>query len=166
MKWFLRFILWTAALAYPCTLLAGPYQNLLLAMVTMLFGVPFHPDPRAGADLAASNMLGVYASMCLASTAAPWAPRLKALGLGLLAMTVIEWATGLLSIGAGAFFGEPQTWAPAAQKAFDAVIALPRFTSAPALWLLFLSRYELPYAWRAPMTRLGGTRPAETRAKV
>ena len=149
MKWFLRFLLWSALLALPCQFVADAYQRLLMGITAAVLGFGLQPGAHAGPDLSAANMLGVYAAMCLASTAAPWITRSRALVLGLAAVTALECATGLVSISAGLFQSEHGAWAGWVQKALDGLLSVPRFTSAPALWLLFLGRFKLPRAWLA-----------------
>jgi hypothetical protein len=149
MKWFLRVVLWSVVLAYPSTLIAGAYQRGLIAVVAFTLGYHIRPQAGLAPDLGASNMLGVYAAMCLASTAAPGRARALAIALGLLAMAGIECATGLIAIGGDIIQEARGEWPSWAQKAFEALLSVPRFSSGPAMWLALLGHHELSPAWQA-----------------
>lgn len=154
MMWFVRFTLWLAALAWPCQLLAGAYQRLLIGGVAIALGHSL--TPGGGADLAASNMLGIYSAMCLASTSAPRRARARALAIGLGALAAIELGTGLASVAAGMHQAAHGEWPRWVLSTFEALLAVPRFTTAPALWLMLLGPFELPAGWQARL----GLRPA------
>jgi hypothetical protein len=157
MRWLLRFALWSAALAIPFLLLAGVYQRALLAGVASLLGIRIPPPSgTTSVDLSAANALGIYAAMCLASTAAPWKVRARSLALGLAGMVLVEFGAGFVSVLAGLRQASPET-----SKALDALLAVPRYTSAPGLWLLLLGRHEIPSPWRDRLWP--GPAPAPTR---
>jgi hypothetical protein len=145
MKWLVRFALWATALAWPCHLLAAGYQAWLIRAVGFVLGYHIQPPANTAPDLAASNVLGIFVAMCLASTNAPRLVRGRVLVVGLGVMALVELMTGLASVAAMLEQGAHGPWSFAASRFFDALLALPRFATAPAVWLLLLGQYELSH---------------------
>lgn len=137
-KWALRTLAWAALLALPCVWLAPHYEHGLLVVVSVALGQPVGVDGAKVSDLSASNMLGVYAAMCLATTSAPRRRRLAALALGLVAMAAAEAVTGIAAVAAAWRQESHGAWPESARRLLAAALAFPRFTCAPIAWLLLL----------------------------
>jgi hypothetical protein len=146
MRWFVRFLLWGALLAYPFMLLAGPYQRLLLRLVSLTLGLAVRTGGSEQVDLAAANVLGIYCAMCMASVKTPRSSRLHRLVLGLAALMAIEWLTGLVAVTAMYAQVAHPLWPPTFQRALDALLGTPRLFSVPAIWVALFGHWELPGA--------------------
>lgn len=143
MTWILRALVWSAVLAVPSQLVAPAYERLLATLAGLALGHALQPAASAPADLSAATTLGVFSALCLASAASSWPHRTRALLLGLGVLVAIECLTGVAAIAAGAAQSTTGGWAPWVQHSLEAVLAVPRFASAPLLWLWFLGRQEL-----------------------
>ena len=151
MKWLLRFLGWATVLAPLSWWLGETYHRALVTITLGALGIPTDPRALPPPEIPPSHVLGVFAALCLASTRAPLARRLVALGVGLGVMVAIELLTGMLAIhwAMGAAAAGP----PGIEQRFrDHLTALPAWIGAPVVWLLLLGRWELPAA-RGATTR-------------
>lgn len=155
MKWLLRFLAWTTALAPLFWLVGDAYHRALATTTFRILGIPTDQMVLQPPEIPASHVLGVFSALCLASTRAPLARRLIALLTGLCAMIAIELLTGLLAIH-WALSSAGASPAGLSQRLRDHLTALPAWIGAPGVWLLLLGRWELPRAARG--------RPANQRA--
>jgi hypothetical protein len=156
-SWLLRFLAWATVLALPAYALGDAYHRMLAVAAMAVVGVAGDASRMSAPDIPASHALGVYAALCLASIRATWRRRLIALGLGLVVMIALEIATGALALrwALNAMGGAAAP--PVLQRLRDHLTALPAWLGAPALWLAFLGRWELPGATPPP--------PAAVRAR-
>lgn len=161
MNWLVRFLCWTLALAWPTYLLARPYQNLLLWMLSAPFGVHIPTPSNTPPDLAAANVLGVYVALCLATVAAPRKTRGRAIVLGLIVLTLVEWSSGVIGLFAAAMHHSAPTAATSQSSASETLERAPQWVAAPALWMAFLGAWVLPKRARS----LVGVRHLRTRER-
>lgn len=164
MSWLVRFLAWATVLALPAYALGEAYHRLLAAAAMAVVGVAGDASRMSAPDIPASHALGVYAALCLASTRAALPRRLVALGLGLAVMIGLEIVTGALALHWALNEGGAPA-SPVVQRLRDHLTALPAWLGAPALWLAFLGRWELPAAMSgSPAKARGPGGPASPRA--
>lgn len=156
MRWLARFLVWTTVLAGPAWLVGDAYHRGLARATLWLLRLPGDRWTFQSPDIPASHVLGVFAAMCLASTRAPRARRLIALGVGLAAMVALELLTGVLAIRWSLDAATGAAPSPQLLRLQDYVTSLPAWIGAPMLWLLLLGGWELP---RRPPRGGGGSRP-------
>ena len=159
MKWLLRFLAWATVLAVPSWWIGGAYHRMLAVISLGLLGIRSDRIAFQTPEIPASHVLGVYAAMCLASTRAPLARRLAALGAGLVIMVAVEVLTGTLAIRWELEGATGAGLSAAAMRLRGYLTSLPAWIGAPIVWLLMLGRFELPAAGpraRAPAKRAGG----------
>ena len=147
MKWLLRFLLWATLLSVPCLFVSHAYQHGLarIAMATLAATGVEVDDVQ----MMAPFDLAIFAAMCLASLAAPWAARRRALAIGLPALAAIEVLTVVLGIGVTMLWPENSPQLEASLRLTGYLIETVPWVSAALMWLLLLGAWEL----RMPLGR-------------
>lgn len=156
MKWLLRFLAWATVLAVPSWWIGGAYHRMLATVSLGLLGIPSDRVAFRPPEIPASHVLGVFAAMCLASTRAPRARRLMALGVGLAIMVAVEVLTGTLAIRWELEGAAGGGLSATAMRLRDYITSLPAWIGAPLVWLLLLGRWELPLSASRPTPRPHG----------
>jgi hypothetical protein len=143
MGFWVRLLVWIALLAVPTWLLAEPYHASLRATVSLLTGLELPRRALSSGEVQATQAMGAFVALCLASRAAPLRRRLSAIAIGLLALAALDVCTGLfvlrtemLSI---TYAGLPH-WLLALSSQ---VVSSPPWLAAPIAWLLLLGKVEL-----------------------
>jgi len=142
--WWVRFLLWGFVLTIPCWMLANPYHALLRGTVSFLLGVQLPPRAPEDIEVHATQILGVFVALCLASVRAPLKKRVRAIALGLPALFGIELLTGLIAIQAGMLVQAGHGLPEPVMSFLDVALLAPPWVGAPVLWLLLLGRQQLP----------------------
>jgi hypothetical protein len=148
-------------LSVPCWVLADAYHAALLSATSLLLGLTLPRQAGGEIEVHATQVLGIFAAMCLASVRAPMDRRLRALVIGLPVLFGIELLTGVVAIRteilAQTGGGLPH-WL---LKFRDEELIAPPWLGAPLVWLLLLGRWEFPilqFGDRAAGVRgVGGT---------
>ena len=143
MGWWVRFLLWGVVLTIPCWMLAHPYHALLRGTVSFLLGIRLPDRAPEDIEVHATQILGVFVALCLASVRVPLNRRLRAVAVGLPALFGIELLTGLVAIQTGMLAEAGHVPEPV-MKFLDAALLAPPWVGAPVLWLLLLGRRQLP----------------------
>lgn len=153
MKWLLVFLLWATLFAVPCTLVSGAYHRGLAQVVTGVFAVVGQGVEIEEIEVSAPFDLAIFAAMCLATGAAPWVARRRALAIGLPVMLAVE----VLSVASGIAVsmlwrdGSPQL--ATGMRLTGYVIETIPWVGAAATWLLLLGPWALPIALMPARTR-------------
>ena len=146
MKWWKHFLIWAALLAVPSWMMANAYHMGLRAAASAILGLPLPRRSPGEIEVDATQVLGIYAAMCLASLRAPLGRRIAAILLGIPLLFALELLTGVLAIRSEMFL-ETGGRLPAALLRFrDIALTAPPWLAAPVLWLVFLGRWELGMA--------------------
>jgi hypothetical protein len=142
--WWARFFGWAILLSAPCWLLADVYHRGLRAVAALVLGVRLPPPGSGEIEVHATQVLGIFAAMCLASMRAPLRRRLRAVLLGVPALMVIELLAGIVAIEAGVL-AQRGSGLPGPLLAFlGEALAAPPWLAAPVLWILLLGAHQLP----------------------
>jgi hypothetical protein len=140
MKWWKHFLIWAALLAVPSWMVANAYHMGLRAAASAILGLPL---PSGEIEVDATQVLGIYAAMCLASLRAPPGRRMGAILLGIPLLFALELLTGVVAIRSELYL-ETGGRLPAVLLRFrDVALTAPPWLAAPVLWLAFLGRWEL-----------------------
>jgi hypothetical protein len=146
-KWLLRFLLWATLLSVPCLFVSHAYQHGLARIaMAALAATGVEVDD---VQMMAPFDLAIFAAMCLASLAAPWAARRRALAIGLPALAAIEVLTVVAGIGVTLLWPEHSPQLEASLRLTGYLIETVPWVSAALMWLLLLGAWEL----RMPLGR-------------
>ena len=146
MKLLARLFGWASVFALPCYLVMKPYQEALASFAMRILQTAGAPA-QVQVDLHEPFGLGLYAAMCLASHRCPLYKRIRAVFLGapilgafgLVAVLAFVVANRLTTGHAGGDQG-------GGSRFIASTLETVPWLSAPALWALFLGRWELPAA--------------------
>jgi len=143
MRWLLRFLLWATLLSVPCMLVSHAYQHGLARLAMAAFSALGLGVEIDDVQLMAPFDIAIFAAMCLASTAAPWAERRRALAIGLPALLGIELLTVLAAIGVTLPWRENSPQLEASMRLTGTLIETVPWVSAAVVWLMLLGAWEL-----------------------
>jgi hypothetical protein len=162
MRWLLRFLLWATLLSVPCMLVSRVYQHGLARLAMAAFSALGLGVEIEDVQLMAPFDVAIFAAMCLASTAAPWAERRRALAIGLPALLGVELLTVMAAIGVTLPWRENSPQLEASMRLTGTLIETVPWVSAAAVWLMLLGAWELRGLPVAPAGRAARTqkRPA------
>ena len=154
MKWLLRFLLWATLLAVPCTFVSDGYQRGLAQLAMGVFAAVGQGVQIEDVQVMAPFDLAIFAAMCLASLAAPWAARRRALAVGLPALMGLEVLTVVAGIVVYMVWPEESRELATSLRLTGYVIETIPWVSAAMVWLLLLGAWEL----RMPLAPARGPR--------
>jgi len=140
MGFLLRFIAW----ATPAFLIAwsihGSYERTIAAMGAGLAAPPGAQIELLDLELFYPFDLGVYVALCLASSWAAIARRVRAAAIGLPVLVAIEVAVVFVSIKALMAGGDSE----AVSRFVDGIFRVEGLVAAAVVWLVLLGREQLP----------------------
>ena len=139
-----RFLLWSAALAFPCLAAMGPYQTALVNTATAVYalsGRRIHLE----VDLHEPMSVGVFVPLSLASHSAPPLLRLRCILIGVPALFLAALLCILFLAGMERFLSDYPVGSAAVVARFVETTgeAIP-WIAAPSMWILLLGRRGLP----------------------
>ena len=140
----MRFLVWAVVLSVPCWVLADAYHASLRAATSFLLGISLARSPAGEIEVHATQVLGIFAAMCLASVRAPVGRRLRAIIVGLPVLFGIELFTGVIAIRSEIIAQSGGGLPPWLLKFRDQALIAPPWLGAPLVWLLLLGRWEFP----------------------
>ncbi len=160
MKWLLRFILWATALAVPCWFVSHAYQKALARAAAIVFSAFGQGVDIQDVEVMAPFDLGIFAAMCLASLAAPWPERRRALYVGLPLLVALEVLTVVLGIVVYMVLPQQSKQLETSLRLTGYLIESIPWVSATGVWLLLLGAWELPVDDLSRARRASASRPA------
>ena len=165
MKLLLRTLLWATLFAVPCLWLSGPWQFLLARMTEWVLALFRQSVSMDEVQVMSPFDIGLFAALCLASSAATWRERRRAILVGIPILVAVEVGVlalstvpALLSRGAAA---DPDS-GPARFGSYT-IESIP-WVSALVVWMALLGSRSLQplleAATRPTAARAGADRPA------
>jgi len=149
MKSLLRFAFWATVMFALAWAIAGPWQHVIAAIAGRIAVGPGREVEWEDLELFFPYDLGVFVALCFASAWVGWKARLRATGLGLIALVAVEIVTLVVAMRILlATAHQPQSAADAA-RLVDGVIRLTGLAAGAAAWLLLLGWQRLPTFARA-----------------
>ena len=162
MKWLLRFLLWATLLSAPALLVSGAWQRGLAQIARAALTVLGQDVLIEDVQVMAPLDLAIFVAMCLATTAAPWRERRRALAIGLPTLVGIEVAAVVAGVGVTLMWPENSPQLATSLRLTAYVIETVPWVSAAAVWLVLLGAWELritPGPARATSRPAAGARP-------
>jgi hypothetical protein len=140
-SWFARFLTWAVVLALPCWALSHGWQRGLALAVNAVLGAFGQASGFTGMDVGAPFDIGLFAALCLSGRRAPARVRRLALWTGIPTLIVLE--VLLLSVALAIERSRPGNTDPLMRTGFYLADSIP-WVIGPALWVVWLGRWELP----------------------
>jgi hypothetical protein len=145
-RFLVRFLLWSTALALPCLAVMGPYQTALVNAATATYALA-GVKSRLEVDLHEPMSVGVFIALCLASQTAPARLRWRAVLTGiptlfLVALLCIVWLVGMQRLLSDYSGVSARLVARFVETTGETV----PWIAAPSLWVLLLGRRGFPHA--------------------
>ena len=131
-------------LSVPCWVLADAYHAGLRAATSFLLGMALPRRAAGEIEVHATQVLGIFAAMCLASARTPMNRRLRAVVIGLPVLFGIELLTGVIAIRTQILAQTGGGLPPWLLRFRDQALIAPPWLGAPLVWLLLLGRWEFP----------------------
>jgi predicted membrane channel-forming protein YqfA (hemolysin III family) len=142
-KWLLRFLLWATLLSVPCFFVSHAWQRGLARVAMAVLALVGQGVEIEDVQVMAPFDLAIFVAMCLASVAAPWAVRRRALLIGLPALAAVEALTVVAGIGVNLLWPEGSPQLDTGMRLTSNVIETVPWVSAAVVWLLLLGAWEL-----------------------
>jgi hypothetical protein len=139
--------------------IAAPWQHAIAAIAGRIAVGPGREVEWEDLELFFPYDLGVFVALCFASAWVGWKARLRATGLGLIALVAVEIVTLVVVMRILlATAHQPSQSATDAARLVDGVIRLTGLAAGAAAWLLLLGWQRLPAFARALEQRTQRTR--------
>jgi hypothetical protein len=140
-KWVLRVLAYSTIFGIPCRLASGAYETALAKVCQAILVLTGIPVTLRNAEVFAPVDLGIFLALCLATTAAPWRGRGKALLMGSAVLVLLE----IVQVIAGNYLHPANRPAlPANAVAWLRYLLQSTFWIGPAMvWLLLLGHHQL-----------------------
>jgi hypothetical protein len=142
-KWLLRFLLWATLLSLPCALVSHAYQRGLARVATVVLAAAGQGVEIDEVQVMAPFDLAIFTAMCLASLAAPWPMRRRALAIGLPVLVALEVLTVTGGIAFSAFWPHSSSQLDASLRLTGLVMETVPWVGGVTVWLLLLGAWEL-----------------------
>jgi hypothetical protein len=150
MKSLLRFAFWATVMFALAWAIAAPWQHAIAAIAGRIAVGPGREVEWEDLELFFPYDLGVFVALCFASAWVGWKARLRATGLGLLALVAVEILTLVVAMRILlATAQQPPESAADAARLVDGVIRLTGLAAGAATWCLLLGWQRLPAFARA-----------------
>lgn len=162
MKWLLRFLLWATLLSTPAVLVSGVWQRGLAQVARAVLAMLGQDVLIEEVQVMAPLDLAIFTAMCLATTAAPWRARRRALAIGLPALVGLEVVTVVAGVGVSMIWPEKSPGRETSLRLTGYLLETIPWVSAVVMWLLLLGAWELrlPVAPAPARSARSGKRPA------
>ena len=155
----IRFAAWATLAFAVAWLIAHPYQRALAALAGRIVAPPGSEIEWVDLEIFFPFDLSVYVALCLASTWAAWSARLRALGVGLVALVIVELLTLIVVMKVLlASAGQPSAQSEATQRFVVGLIRLTGLVASGCAWIYLLGWQRLPLLARHLSPRREDTR--------